>query len=158
MKTRCPNCGTTVSLDALIAHDAAREALAAVFKLSGSMGGAMVRYLGLFRPGSRDLTMDRVAKLLSEVLPDIEAQRIQRNHQVFEAPHSAWIWAIEQTLTARDNNKLKLPLKGHGFLYEVITTWRPQATALITANAVTTGQQSKMAAGLSALENFKHGK
>ncbi len=127
MRTRCPSCGATLSLDALIAHDAAREALAAVFKLSGLLGSALIRYLALFRPETRELTMDRVAKLLNEVLPDLQAQRISRNGQVFDAPVEAWVWAIEQALAARDSGRLTMPLKGHGWLYEVISNWRPQA-------------------------------
>ena len=74
MRTRCPSCGATLSLDALIAHDAAREALAAAFKLSGQLGSALVRYLALFRPESRELTMDRVARLVGDLLPDLQAQ------------------------------------------------------------------------------------
>lgn len=127
MRTRCPGCGTTVSLDALIAHDAAREALAAVFKLSGQLGAALIHYLALFRPETRELTMDRVARLLGEVLPDLQAQHISRNGQVYEAPADAWMWAIEQALAARDAGRLSLPLKGHGWLYEVISNWRPQS-------------------------------
>ena len=68
MRTRCPSCGATLSLDALIAHDAAREALAAAFKLSGQLGSALVRYLALFRPESRELTMDRVARKVQSIL------------------------------------------------------------------------------------------
>ncbi|MCS5517658.1 hypothetical protein NWF32_31135 [Pseudomonas qingdaonensis] len=41
MRTRCPNCGTTLSLDALIAHDGAREALGIAFKMSGPLGHAL---------------------------------------------------------------------------------------------------------------------
>ncbi len=81
MRTRCPSCGATLSLDALIAHDAAREALAAAFKLSGQLGSALVRYLALFRPESRELTMDRVARLVGDLLPDLQAQQISRNGQ-----------------------------------------------------------------------------
>ena len=40
MRTRCPGCGATLSLDALIAHDGAREALTVAFKLSGQLGSA----------------------------------------------------------------------------------------------------------------------
>ena len=98
MRTRCPSCGATLSLDALIAHDAAREALAAAFKLSGQLGSALVRYLALFRPESRELTMDRVARLVGDLLPDLQAQRISRNGQVYDAPLEAWVWAIEQAL------------------------------------------------------------
>ena len=121
MKTRCPCCGTTLSLDALVAHEGAREALSVAFKLSGTLGSALVRYIAMFRPDARELTLERVARLINELLPDIQAQRIQRNGQVFDAPIEAWVWAIEQGIAARDAGRLKTPLKGHGWLYEVIS-------------------------------------
>lgn len=129
MRTRCPNCGTTVSLDALIAHDGARDALGVAFKLSGPLGNALIRYVGLFRPETRELTMDRVGKLLTEVLPDIQAQRIERNGVAFNAPAACWVWAIEQTLGARDSGRLATPLKGHGWLYQVMSQWQGESTS-----------------------------
>ncbi len=159
MRTRCPNCGITLSLDALISHDAARDALAATFKLSGPLGKSLVKYLGLFRSDSRDLSMDRVARLLSDLQPDIEAQRIQRNRQVYDAPIEAWIWAIEQTVTARDQGRLQTPLKSHGFLYEVITSYKPDNTAAIvdrtTPALPSATPQSKVMKSIQALERFK---
>lgn len=157
MKTRCPNCGSTISLDSLIAHDAARDALVEVFKLSGALGKAMVRYLGLFRPANRDLSMDRVAKLVAELVPDIQAQRIQRNRQVYDAPVDAWIWAMEQAVLARDNGRLTLPLKGHGYLYEVLTSWKPTDSEVVAENssARLPKLNSKTATALAALERLK---
>jgi hypothetical protein len=152
MRTRCPSCGTTLSLDALIAHDAGRDALAGAFRLGGALGGALVRYLALFRSPSRELTFDRVAKLLGELLPDLQAQRITRKGQVYEAPPDAWIWAIEQTLTARDEGRLTLPLTGHGWLYEVISSWRPQQALVARESRTPDKPQSKTAAAIAALE------
>lgn len=159
MRTRCPCCGTTLSLDALVAHEGAREALQAVFKLGGALGSAMVRYIALFRPDARELTLERVAKLINEVLPDIQAQRIMRGGQVFDAPMEAWIWAIEQSLAARDEGRLKTPLKGHGWLYEIISGYRPTAGAVVAAGApqLPGKAASKTLSGIAALENFKHG-
>jgi len=159
MRTRCPSCGATLSLDALVAHDGAREALAAVFKLSGPLGAAVVRYLALFRPETRELTMDRVGRLLGEILPDIQAQRISRDSQVFEAPADAWVWAIEQSLAARDAGRLKTPLKSHGWLYEVISNYRPagQIVADGTPRLATGKQPSRTLSGIAALEDFKRG-
>lgn len=160
MRTRCPSCGATLSLDALVAHDGAREALAAVFKLSGPLGSAVVRYLALFRPETRELTMDRVGRLLGEILPDIQAQRISRDGQVFEAPADAWIWSIEQSLAARDAGRLKTPLKTHGWLYEVISSYRPTASQVVAEGAprLTGGKQpSRTLSGIAALEDFKRG-
>ena len=160
MRTRCPSCGATLSLDALIAHDAAREALAAAFKLSGQLGSALVRYLALFRPESRELTMDRVARLVGELLPDLQAQRISRNGQVCDAPLEAWVWAIEQALAARDAGRLTLPLKSHGWLYEVISNWRPQAGQLVATGEprqALAKTPSKTLSAIAALEDRARG-
>ncbi len=155
MKTRCPACGATSSLDVLMAHEDASRALSVVFKLSGTLGSVLVRYIGLFRPAQRDLTMSRVASLLNELVPDLQAQRITRNGQVFEAPGEAWIWAIEQALAARDAGRLKLPLKNHGWLYEVISGWRPtsgEINALVTTPQSQSTPTSKTLKGIAALE------
>ena len=160
MRIRCPSCGATLSLDALVAHDGAREALAAGFKLSGPLGAAVVRYLALFRPETRELTMDRVGRLLGEILPDIQAQRISRDGQVFEAPADAWVWAIEQSLAARDAGRLKTPLKSHGWLYEVISNWRPQAGQVVTtgeSRQVLPKTASKTLSAIAALEDRARG-
>lgn len=160
MRTRCPSCGATLSLDALIAHDGAREALTAAFKLSGALGAALVRYLALFRPESRELTMDRVARLVGDLLPDLQAQRISRNGQVYDAPFEAWVWAIEQALAARDAGRLTLPLKSHGWLYEVISNWRPQTGQIVTTGEprqALTKSQSKTLSAIAALEDRARG-
>lgn len=161
MRTRCPNCGTTLSLDALIAHDGAREALGIAFKMSGPVGHALVRYLGLFRPESRELTMDRVAKLLGELLPDLQAQRIERGGQVFEAPPECWLWAVEQTLVARESGRLATPLKGHGWLYQVMSQYQPAAVGkgMVLAPEsrdlpLRTRQPSQTASAINALEEW----
>ncbi|WP_249190768.1 hypothetical protein [Burkholderia cenocepacia] len=149
-----------MSLDALIAHDAAREALAAAFKLSGQLGSALVRYLALFRPESRELTMDRVARLVGDLLPDLQAQRISRNGQVHDAPLEAWVWAIEQALAARDAGRLTLPLKSHGWLYEVISNWRPQAGQVVATGETRQAlakTPSKTLSAIAALEDRARG-
>ena len=161
MKTRCPGCGMTLSLDALVAHEGARRALAAAFHISGAIGSALVRYLALHRPQSRELTLDRVERLLNDVLPDVQAQRIMRGGQLFDAPHEAWIWAIEQALAARDAGRLKTPLKGHGWLYEVISHWQPDCTtataALMPASRRSLKPVSKTLSAIAALEDRARG-
>ncbi|KWZ44880.1 hypothetical protein WS72_13500 [Burkholderia savannae] len=156
MRTRCPNCGTTISLDTLIAHEAARDALSSVFKLNGPLGSAVVRYLGMFRPPQRELTMDRLARLLGELLPDLQAQRITRSGQSHEAPAEAWVWAVEQALAARDAGRLTLPLKSHGWLYEVISNWRPAVADVLTTEAISGEPRrgtSRTLSAIAALEN-----
>lgn len=158
MRTRCPACGTTLSLDSLVAHEAAREALQAAFGLSGKFGSAMIRYLSLFRPKTRELTLDRLAKLLNELLPDILNQRINYDGAVYDAPTDAWIWAIEQAVQARDNGRLTTPLTGHGWLYKVIASWQPVRSDVVREDR-TSGEKaaSNTLRGLSELESLRHG-
>lgn len=129
MKVRCPTCGAVMSLDVLIAHDDAREALIALTGISDDLFKAVLRYLTLFRPAEKDLSFNRVSKLLGELAPMIRAGEIVRNRKAYPAPREAWIWAIARCLEARDTGKLTPPLTGHGFLLENITFWSPEKTA-----------------------------
>ncbi|PPD34934.1 MAG: hypothetical protein CTY21_09445 [Methylomonas sp.] len=159
MKTRCPSCGAIASLDVLMGHDAARDALQLAFKISVPLGGALVRYLALFRPRQHELSMVRVAKLLSELSPDMQSRKITRDGVAYDAPVEAWLYAFEQAAIARDDGRLKTPLRGHGWLYEVISNWRPDAGAMSAAetSTATARKASKTLGGIAALEQFKRG-
>ena len=134
MKVRLPPNGGTMSLDAIVelavSHEAAREALLGALRIS-LVGPLLVRYLGLFRPEQRDLSWDRVSTLLNELLPEIHAQRFERDGKVYEAPAECWSWGLQQVLDMRDNGKLKLPLKGHGLLREIMTSWQASASGAV---------------------------
>ena len=159
MKTRCPACGATTSLDALLGHSDASQAFVASLNLTGELANPLVKYLSMFRSDSRDLTFERVAKLLNEIAPDIVAKKIKRGHHTYPAPIGAWIWAINTILERRDQGKLQLPFKNHGYLYEVITSYKPeyeQGTAkhrfalAQESNYVRLGSQLKTDAELAA--------
>lgn len=120
MRSRCPCCGATASLDLLVTHEDARAALAAAFQVSLPLGSALVRYLALFRPATRELTMARVATLTHELLPSLQAGTIPRKGRDWPVAPADWVQAIELTLAARDAGKLTLPLTGHGYLFEVL--------------------------------------
>jgi hypothetical protein len=155
MKIRCPCCGAENSLDSLIANEDARNALWALAKIGGGMTKGLVMYLGLFRPEKSVLSQARMAKLMSELLPDIHAQRIQRGGKVFDAPAAAWAWAFGECVSARDSGSLKTPLTGHGYLYEVLSHWRGQTSQFVDAAPAQTKPDSSMVAGLKALEQMK---
>ena len=123
MKTRCPCCGAENSLDALIAHEQARQSLWTLANIGGAMTQGLVRYLGLFRPTKSALSASRMATLMAELLPDIQAGQIYRNGQSYPAPVAAWAYAFNEVLAARDSGRLKTPLKSHGYLYEIIAGW-----------------------------------
>ncbi|KCX99133.1 MULTISPECIES: hypothetical protein [Acinetobacter calcoaceticus/baumannii complex] len=126
MRTRCPACGATNSLDALLGHGEASKAFVASLNLVGELATPLVKYLGMFRSQNRELTFERTAKLIGEISGDINAQQIKRGHHSYPAPKAAWIWAINTMLERRDQGKLQLPLKNHGYLYEVISSFKPE--------------------------------
>lgn len=162
MKVKCPSCGASMSLDVLIAHDEARDALVALSGISDELVKACLKYLTLFRPAERDLTFARVAKLVGEIAPMIRTAEISRNRQIHPAPREAWIWAFNRCLEARDAGKLKPPLTSHGYLLENITFWSPEKTAgmevAVSGTAVQAiGQNSKLRQGVNALNQWAGG-
>lgn len=122
MRTRCPCCGASASLDLLIAHEDARDCLRTLFAIAAPLGKALVRYLTLFRPLQRDLSMARMDTVLTSLLPFIEAGTIPRKGRDWAVSPQDWCTAIDQMLLARDCAKLTLPLSGHGYLFEVLAS------------------------------------
>ena len=167
MKTRCPCCGAENSLDALIAHDQARQSLWTLANIGGPMTLGLVKYLGLFRPNKSALSQARMASLMAELLPDIQAGQIYRNGQSYPAPVAAWAYAFNEVLAARDSGRLKTPLKSHGYLYEIIAGWAGNVAPMpvsigdgAAAPAISGGslkQTSKTLDAVAQLEEMKHG-
>lgn len=163
MNTKCPNCGAVHSLDSLLAHNGASEAIVAVANLSGELGKLVVQYCGLFRPKKSQLTFDRLATLINDLLPMMENQRIERNGQLFEAPYSVWVQAFKTVINNRTT--LKLPLKSHGYLLEVISTCKIDDSVLMPVQDQPhgraagqdgyTGGISQMEAGIMALRAMR---
>ena len=133
MKTRCPCCGAENSLDALIAHEGARQVVWAAAQVGGEVGKLAVQYIALFRPTKTALTFERMAKLLGELLPDMERGAISRNGLEYPAPPEAWLYGFRELLARRNTGSLKLPLKSHGYLYEVISGWQGQGLQTMPA-------------------------
>lgn len=120
MLLSCPACGAGFSLDVLIAHDGAREALTEAMGLNPAFGRRLLAYLGLFRSPNRHLSMDRVAKILREIGPDIKAARITRHGRDWAVPMESWTWALDEIVSKKE--KLTLPLKNHAYLYQMLVS------------------------------------
>lgn len=129
MICRCPNCGAANSLDSLVSDAEAAEVLKMLLELDADIGKAAIRYIGLFRPAKSQLSWARTAKLLNELLPMINAQEAARDGVCFPAPTEAWIHGFNETVNARDQGRLKTPLKSHGYLYEILAGWVGQPSA-----------------------------
>lgn len=118
MQLTCPVCGARCPVEAHLSDESARRTMAAALKMPAPLGDLTLRYLGLFRPRNRALTWDRAERILSELLAPIERGSLDRRGRVWPAPMDYWRAALEQILAARD--KITLPLKSHGYLYEII--------------------------------------
>ncbi len=128
MKTTCPACGAVNSLDALIGNEAARSLLVMALEQTQT-GRRLIRYVALFRPAQRQLSWDRVASLLGELLDMIKDGKVERHGRLWAAPETVWVTALDEILARRDEGKLTLPLKSHGYLLEIITGQANKAEA-----------------------------
>nr|DAN48341.1 MAG TPA: zinc-ribbon domain protein [Caudoviricetes sp.] len=155
MNIKCPNCGAVHSLDSLINDADASAVLRAVLEMDVEMGKAAIRYVGLFRPAKSQLSWSRTAKLLNELLPMMKAQTAVRDGVSSPAPAEAWLHGFNETVNARDQGRLKLPLKSHGYLLEIVSQW--QGPGLPSPQSSPTGRvgegsaPSKLRQGVAAL-------
>lgn len=159
MKTRCPACGAENSLDTLIAHDEARQALWSLAQIGGETTMSVLRYLSLFRPTKSALSFNRVSILLGELLADIQRGQIQRHGQVFNVSIEIWTAALQTVVSRRES--LALPLKSHGYLYEILSQMAVKgvqtANELLIKNngQVAKQEQSKTLQAAAMLERLK---
>jgi hypothetical protein len=120
MRVSCLACNAELSLDVLLANEDARAAMARLAQASVPLGSLVLRYLALFRPVKRRLSIDRMTALLLELLPDIERKAVTRKGREWDADLECWRAALETMLAYRDAGKLTLPLASHAYLHEVI--------------------------------------
>lgn len=155
MICRCPNCGASNSLDSLVGDAEAAEVLKMLLELDVNMGKAAIRYVGLFRPAKSQLSWARTAKLLNELMPMIKAQEAVRDGVSSPAPAEAWLHGFNETVNARDQGRLKLPLKSHGYLLEIVSQWQgsglPSPQSSPTGRVGEGGAPSKLRQGVAAL-------
>ena len=155
MNIKCPNCGAVHSLDSLINDADASAVLRAVLEMDAEMGKAAIRYVGLFRPAKSQLSWARTAKLLNELMLMIKAQEAVRDGVSSPAPAEAWLHGFNETVNARDQGRLKLPLKSQGYLLEIVSQWQgsglPSPQSSPTGRVGEGGAPSKLRQGVAAL-------
>lgn len=120
MRITCPGCHAELTLDVLLTNEAARLAVAKLAQVSVPFGALTLRYIALFRPEKRGLSIERMVRLINELVPDIERKAITRKGRDWDAGLETWRAAFEIVLAKRDKGTLTLPLTSHGLLYEVM--------------------------------------
>lgn len=126
----CPCCHADFPIEAGINDVAARNAVKRAFSLT-PLGDLLLAYVQLFKPEKRVLSMTRLVKILDELLPMIQAGKIEHKGRVWPAPHDYWRMALEEMLAKRDS--LTLPIKSHGYLLTIIAATADKATAKVEA-------------------------
>jgi hypothetical protein len=117
----CPGCNARFSLDVLFAHDGLNEVLKLVVNAHPEgkrLLGPMLRYAALFAPEKSEMSLDRLARVLGEIVPQMREAKLTHNGRIWAAPLDVWRTAFEEMLAKRD--RLMLPLKSHGYLYQII--------------------------------------
>lgn len=120
----CAVCGAEESLDALIHRmiddEQVRRLIADIMTTSLPLGGLVLRYLRLHKPAKQKLRMDKVAKILHELLGDMQRNCIERKGREWHIDKEGWKLALEAVFAAELKGSLTLPLDGNAYLYEVI--------------------------------------
>lgn len=110
-------------------------------RLPSSLGKLLIQYVGFFRPAQRNLSMDRLASILTELMQMIEAAQIERNGKRYAAPLDYWKSAMEEMASKRDS--LTLPLKSHGYLLSIIAGYADRQEAKAEQRVEQTRSQGK---------------
>lgn len=117
----CPACQAAYPVEAGITDAAARAALATCLRLwPAPLRAQVLRYLGLHRPREKALRMDRLARLLEELVAAVEEGTVTRHREARSAAIEAWGAGLTEVLKAADAGSLDLPLKGHGLLTQIV--------------------------------------
>lgn len=148
---RCPICHSRIHLDALIQDDAGRELLGLIVRSPDHLSSALVMYLGLFRPATRDLINDRALRLANEVLGLCDDQ-------------ARLVLALTETVQSfrvkQDQGAFK-PLANHRYLERVLenVSVSPQVTTHLSTvqqgHIAPVKQQSKASWVIDMLKTYQ---
>ncbi len=128
MRMICPGCGLTASAEAWLNDAEARETMLAMTRLPQGLQGAVLPYLGLFRPEKRALSWKKAARLLAELAELTGSGHVQTQGQPARpCPPRLWAEAMSQMVERRE--RLSLPMPNHNYLRQVAWQLADQADA-----------------------------
>lgn len=137
----CPSCGAELDIASLFAHETDQRAITRLISVSIPMGTRVLQYCTLFQPPKTRLTAAKKIKLILQLLPHIERQELTFKGRDWYAPVSVWSQAIDQMLESRDAGRLDLPMKGHAYLYSIVTSLSDKLEAQREAESLTAARR-----------------
>lgn len=119
----CPSCGARAPIDHFLTEAKHKQAMRDALAIPPQLADIIMPYIGLFAPTSgRAMRADKLARIVRELKDLIVNGQVTKNGISFGAPHEAWRYGIETTLSARDSNNLELPLDDHNYMKTIV--WR----------------------------------
>lgn len=154
----CATCGAEESLDALIHRmiddEQVRRLIADIMTTSLPLGGLVLRYLRLHKPAKQKLRMDKVAKVLSELLGDMQRGTIERKGRGWSIDKEGWKLALEAVFAAELKGSLTLPLDGNAYLYEVVMRLSDKAEGEAEKAAATSSKSRAFQSGAQSIADL----
>jgi len=142
---RCPVCHSRIDLIALCQDESGRELLGLLSQLDTLAGTALVCYIGLFRPATRDLANDRALRLAREALA-LHSESVVLATAMHECV---------QSMRAKQDQGTFKPLTNHNYLKRVLETVVVNTLPTATQHAIhAPAKQSKTLQVISALKNY----
>ena len=143
----CPHCLQSFDLREAKETDAWRALVDLITSQPACLHEPLWRYAGLFKPLKQQLRVSRIVAVINDLIPIIENQSIKRGHRVLlPVPHQSLakvlMWMVETP-----PHSLELPLKGNGYLFEVLArqSEKNEASVEKKANEQKLGNQRRAA-------------
>lgn len=155
----CPNCASRYELACAVQEEYARKFDGLLPKFPSEIVGPLILYLRLHKPEKSLLSWKKAYKLSAELLPPIQSARVERNGIVKVAPVELWAACMEQ-LVDDPPKSIRLPLKGHGYLLEIVSAQAERQAAQAeekveqTRRRATTPEQRSQAAQEQGLKRL----
>jgi hypothetical protein len=131
----CPMCGTHLELGHLLVDAENRSAFMRLMTVATPLAGYLERYVYLFSPPKTSLTLRKQARIILQLLPDLERRAITHRGRDWQVPLKLWEQAIDQMLSLRDAGKLDLPMTGHKYLYTILVSLADKVEGQLEAQA-----------------------
>ncbi|MGO1073191.1 hypothetical protein [Lysobacter sp. CA199] len=114
----CPCCFAEFPVEAGLVEADGKRLAAALGVMDADLVRVLFGYLRLHKPAQRALAQHKALTLAVEIGDLVASGEVRRNGVSRPASLAVWAQAIEQMLEGRSS--LRLPLKGHGYLLEVV--------------------------------------
>lgn len=127
LKGMCPDCGLAADLHVFALQSEVNPALAEALQVPASLGSRVTAYLRLFNPPRKAMSHRKAQRLLAELRAAVDAGQVERHGRSWPAPIAYWQLALDELLAKAE--RLQLPLKSHGYLFEMVAGLANKAEA-----------------------------